>query len=102
MKSIAGNIRGIYPMVKTFINHRKSGEQKPLTQIGLPLFQKVQNKHLKRILRIKQKYVAGIFSSGNFWLELKAEQLHVLCDLTEAIEVTLKRYEKCQQGQVSE
>lgn len=100
MKSKSGNIMGYYPMIRNFINGCKSGERKPFAKISLPLLQKVQNTHMKRRWRIKQKHAAGVYSSEVFRFELKAAQLHMLNDFTEAMEISLKRYEKYQQGQV--
>jgi len=85
-------------MIRAYINERKSGEQKTFTQIGMPLFQKVQNRHLKRRWRIKQNYVAGIYSREELRCELKGAQLQVLSDFTEAVEILINRLEKSKSG----
>lgn len=96
MKDLSGNLFGYYPMVKAFINNLKSGNQGPIAKNGLPLFQKVQNKYLKRKWRMRQDYAAGLYGRTELRFVLKEAQCVLMCNFSEAVEVVLKRLEKFQ------
>lgn len=96
MKDLKGNLFGYYPMVKAFINNLKTGNQGPIAKNGLPLFQKVQNKYLKRKWRIRQDYTAGLYDRKGLRFELKEAQCVLMCNFCEANDVVLKRLEKSQ------